>query len=439
MSVEASPPPDVDAADAADVSDAPPDARFVPKTVNAEPIFTGPDRQRTPPTWNAHLPKLVGDDTFLYAAHTHFPDATDARFAVIMRRARSGGAWTEVARITYPHQPPGLVMDRSQKLHMIFDCLRPGSVDVTCFPGGAGTTGVDSRFYHLIFSSRDGAGALRFDAYANYDEYTAKSNGYQGIGTTADGVTLWSLANDSWGRVIQYRGEDGKSGTITTLTRPDTYLLYPIMASHPVEGSKQLLLYMGEFDPKGGTNAGYPASTGYGGNLSALSEAFRLTPSTLVKPGEVGSYPSDVIWDASGTLYVLSYRVDGASCTELRRFDGGLAAKPKVVSLGCLETYAKMQFARDGTLFVLVSGAAGSGAIMRLGMSLDRGDTFTWSTLTIVGLPSNGDDRWFGATPVKPYTSPKLYDPDRFLFFFSGADASYGAKHSYLGSIALAP
>src|SRR5579883_2303317 len=83
---------------------APPDAGtptpYVPAAAQAELIFTGPQGVATPPTWNAHLPKLAGDGAFLYAAHTHFPDAVAARFTAILRRPAAGGAWTEAARIS---------------------------------------------------------------------------------------------------------------------------------------------------------------------------------------------------------------------------------------------------------------------------------------------------------------------------------------------------
>src|SRR5512147_36726 len=65
---------------APEVADTLPDvvAPFVPTSVNAELVFSGPSRQKTPPTWNAHLPKLVGDDAFLYAVHTHFTEDTSS-------------------------------------------------------------------------------------------------------------------------------------------------------------------------------------------------------------------------------------------------------------------------------------------------------------------------------------------------------------------------
>lgn len=400
------------------------DALFEPSGVTAERIFTGPVRVKTPPTWNAHLSKLVADDKYFYAVHTHYPDATADRFAVVMRRAREGGPWTEVSRVLYPHQPPGVVMDRNQQMHMVFDCLRPGATDVTCFPGGAGTAGVASRFYHLTFSARDAAGALRFDTYANFNEWTAHSNGYHGL-ETSGALTVWSLADQTWGRVIQYRSEDGKTGSLT-LKRPDTYLLYPIHAGE--------ITYAGEFDPGGGTNAGYPASVVYDGNLETgfSYERMRLTPSTPVAPGAVGSYPSDVLVDDAG-VFILSYRVDGPNCTELRRFDTGFSNPPKVIPLGCIDNYAKMQLASDGTLYILASSSSNK---LRLGISRDRGDTFSWKDLPVTGV-TTGDVVFFGATPLKPYTSPRAFDPDRFVFFFSGTDATATAQHSYLGTIAL--
>jgi hypothetical protein len=388
------------------------DAPFqTPAQIRSELIFSGPSRVKTSAAWNANLPKLAGDDKFLYAVHTHFADDVATRFAAIVRR--SGTTWTEVARIAHPHQPPGVVMDSKNQLHLVFDCLRPALADVNCFQGGAGTAGVGSRFYHLVFSARDGAGALRFDTYANANEYTALSNGYHGLGVTAGGV-VWSLADASWKSVVM-------GATAATLARPDTYLLYPIHAPP--------WMYAGEFDPKSGTNAGYPASVAFEGE--PLSERFRLTPTTAVAAGAVGSFPSDIAFDDKGVAFILAYRVDGPRCTELRRFDDGPSKPPKVFSLGCIDNYAKLQISRDGTVWVLA--AAGDGK-MQLGWSRDRGATFEWKQLSITG---SGDARFYGATPIKPYTSPGIYDPDRLVFFFAGVDAAGEAQNSYLGTIVL--
>jgi hypothetical protein len=411
---------------------------FIPAAARAELIDTSPARVLTPPAWNAHSPKLAGDASFLYAVHTYFTDATDTRFAAILRRpaapAVGAGQWTEVARISYPHQPPGIVMDTSLALHMVFDCLRPGAVDVTCFQGGAGTGGNTSRFYHLVFAARDAAGALRFDTYTNANEWTTESNGYTGIGTTADGVTWWSLADSSWGRVVEW-SQGSQGGTVGTLTAGSAYLLYPIHAAHPTLGSKELVLYAGEFDPAGGNNASYLASTAYAGALGGLSPLFRRAPA-MPAPGSVAAYPSDVAFDANGTLYALSYLPgDGGQCTELLRFDGGLGAPPTILPVGCASDYATLHFSRAGVLYLLTD--ASTGAAVTIGASADRGKSWAWSTIPIVGLPASGDVQYHGFTPVKPYTSPGIFDADKLLFFFYGADATGGVENSYLGEIDL--
>ena len=415
--------------------DAPPDlsdaAPKLPARVFLEPIAESPAPTKTPPTWNAHLSKLVGDASFLYAVHTSFTEEVATRYAAIMRRARSGGPWTEVARVSYPHQPPGVVMDPSGTLHMVFDCLRPSTADVTCFAGGAGTSGVNSRFYHLAFGARDGASALRFDTYANWNEWTALSNGYHGIGLLADGTVVWALADAAWGRVVQYRTPSGATGTAATLTRPSTYLLYPILFGN--EATK-LGLFAGEFDPAGGTNAGYPAAALFTGSTTGLTERLRITPPTKVDPGAVGAYPSDIERADDGTVYALVYKKDADRCTELLRFDGGLAATPKPFSLGCLETYAKLQLSRSGLLYVLGSGDATG---MRLGVSGDRGATWTFGALAFDTPLGAGDVRIVGATLIKTYTSPKLHDPDVMTFFAAGLDAAGTSKRSYFGRVEL--
>ncbi|HQK20047.1 MAG TPA: hypothetical protein PLJ27_21490, partial [Polyangiaceae bacterium] len=79
------------------------------------------------------------------------------------------------------------------------------------------------------------------------------------------------------------------------------------------------------------------------------------------------------------------------------------------------------------------------GATISLGVSMDRGDSWTWHSVPITGLPSNGDIRYVGYTPVKPYTSPLTYEPNRWVVFFSGLDESNGSVHSYVGEMDLAP
>lgn len=403
---------------------------FVPTKVALEPIFESATPQKTPPTWNAHLSKLVGDSSFLYAVHTSFSDDVASRWAAIVRRPRGGGSWTEVGRLSYVHQPPGVVLDPGGTLHLVFDCLRPSAADVTCFTGGAGTAGRTSRFYRLAFSSRGSDSALRFDTYANYNEWTAESNGYHSLGLLDDGTVVFSLADSSWNRVVQYRTKAGDAGTIATLSRPSTYLLYPIAFGGP----SALGFFAGEFDPKGGTNAGYPAATIFSGTLTGLTERLKIEPLTTVGPGEIGAYPSDVEVAPDGTVYALVYRRNGDQCTELLRFDGGLGATPARTFVGCFETYAKLQLARDGRLFLLTSGDS---AGMKLGISADRGATFTFGTLAFDKPLGAGDVHVIGATPVKRSSSPLLHDPDVFTFFAAGLDASGTSKRSYLGTIRL--
>lgn len=122
-------------------------------------------------------------------------------------------------------------------------------------------------------------------------------------------------------------------------------------------------------------------------------------------------------------------------CTELIRDDAGLGAAPTIFGVGCFGTYTQLQFTGDGTLYLLA--ASGSGAQVRLGRSDDQGETWSFQDVVIQGLPPNGDVRYFGMTPIKPYTSPDIYDPDQWVFLFSGADSAGLARHSYLGLLEL--
>jgi hypothetical protein len=426
--------------------DASPDSGpFVPSHVQAELIASGPVRVSTPPSWNAHLPKLVSDGTHYYAIHTHFTVAIAGRHAAILRRPVAGGSakkWVEVARVAYPHQPPGVVVDTKRQLHLVFDCLRPAGQAVSCFVGGAGTGTLTSRFYHLVFSARDTQGALRFDAYANHNDYAAHSNGYMGIGTTAAGDTVWALADASWQRVVQRQaGGAGPSTTIATLSAAPARLLYPIIGDVPqtatAGAARQLVLFAGEFDPQGGNNASYLAATAYRGPVAGpLVSFFRRTPGAPA-PGKVGTYPSALAVDPlTHTVNLVLYRLDaGGACeSELWRFDGGLAAAPTRRTLGCRSTYAKLQIASSGVYYLLDGG---SGGTLRLGVSADRGDSWSWRSLPIQGLPASaGDTSHFGAAPIAPFTAPLAYDADVLRFSFSGSDGG-GSRHSYFGEIAL--
>jgi hypothetical protein len=408
------------------------DAAPKPPVVHAELVAASPAGEATPPTWNAHLPKLAGDGVFLYAVHTYYPQAVAPRYAAIMKRRadQPGAAWTEAAKVLYPHQPPGIVIDTSARLHMVFECLRPAGADVECFQGGAGTAGMTSRFYHLVFSAHDTDGSLRFDTYANDNEFTQVPNGYDGIGTTASGVTWWSLADESWNRVVQWWSSGSAFGTGPVLSKPLYYLLYPIHASRP--DTSELVLYAGEFDPGGGNNASYDGSLAFSGSMSAMPELIERAPAAPV-PGTVNAYPSDVAFAPDGTAYLLSYLVKGAGqCTELIRYDNGFGQAPGIIDMGCVGNYSDLQVGAGGEIFLLTSG---TGANVKLGRSSDKGATWAWQDVPIEGLPSNGDVMWFGMTVIKPYTSPLIYDASRMAFFFSGYDASNLARYSYYGTV----
>jgi len=406
------------------------------RVVEAELIHSSEDGRTTPPTWNAHLPKLAADGRFLYAVHTEAADSVADRAATILRREVDGGAWESQAIVSYAHQPPSIVMDADGYLHMVFSCLQDSGNWTTCFQGGAGSGANTNRFYHLVFGVTDSDGGFDFTSYWNYDEFTANTNGYLGLGTTSDGVTWWSVNDTSWTRYVQYWASGADHGTLTTLSWVDHYLLYPIHGSHPELGSDSLALFAGVFDPEGGTNAGYPASALYAGDLAGLSMAATWEPDSAVSPGSVGAYPSAVAYGVDGTLYLLGYRVqDSGDCTELLRFDDGVDSAPVALSAGCLEPYAKLRVASDGTLYLLAS--AGGGESFTLGASTDEGESWAWADVAIEGLPDTDDITFFGATPLEHWHAPAAYDADRWLFLFSGYDANGLARHSYLGQLEL--
>src|SRR5207249_2429627 len=100
--------------------------------------------------------------------------------------------------------------------------------------------------------------------------------------------------------------------------------------------------------------------------------------------------------------------------TDLVLYDANLTAWPVISSVDTPGLYAKLQIARDGTFFVLAT--VSSGPSMTLGISTNGGATWAWQNIVIQGLPLNEDQRYYGMTPLKPYTSPLIYEHDRFVF-----------------------
>jgi hypothetical protein len=406
------------------------DARAVrvPSAITAELVYEAPAGARTPPTWNAHLPKLVGDDRDFYAVFTHYPEAVADRYAVVVRRPRAGGAWSEAARFASVHQPPGIVMTRARALHLAFDCLRaPGTGDVECFRGGAGTNGLVSRFYRLVFSARDAAGALRWDSYGNYSEWVAESNGYIGLAVAPDDHVHWSLLDASMNR-IAFRSDGGAGAPMHTLSEAGRPLLYPLAAWDRA----RLLLFAGEFDPRGGSNAGYPASSLYTLSAGAPSRILRVTPEVAVGAGMVGAFPSDLEVGDDGTLYALSYqRRADAACTTLFRSDR--ADRFVAIPVGCFDTYARLQLVDDHTLLLLASGA---GASLRVGVSADRGDTWRWTDVQVRGANAS-DVSLFGYTLIDPRSAPGVFQSRLVRMVFSGSDSAGLARRLYFAEWSL--
>jgi hypothetical protein len=394
----------------------------VPSEIAAEVVFESSAGAATPPTWNAHLPKLVGDDRFFYAVYTHAADAVSSRYAAVLRRARSGGAWTEVARFQNIHQPPGVVMTRAGALHVTFGCLRssPG-VDATCFAGGAGTNGLNNRYYRFVFSARDASGALRWDTYANYSEWTAESNGYAGIAVAPNDDVQWSLLDAAYNRVV-FRSSGAAGSTVATLSEAGRALLYPLSAW---DGARALL-FAGEFDRSGGSNAGYPASSLFSLGAGGAARVLRVVPEVPVGAGMIGAFPSDLEVTRDGTIYALAYqRRAGSVCTALFRSDGG--DRFDSVPVRCFDTYARLQLVDDGTL-VLV--ATGTGARVHVGVSTNRGDSWSWSDVAVRGTHP-ADVSIYGYTLIDPRSSPGIFQSNQVHMVFSGSDSGGLARRLY--------
>jgi hypothetical protein len=415
------PSPDSSSTDTADTSSHAPAP--LPSSATLEPLSTSPTGVATPPTWNANLPKLAGDGAFYYAVHTYYADDAASRYAEVLSRPASGGAWSVLATISYPHQPPGIVIDSAGRLHLVFVCQRPGSDDVTCFPGGAGTQGDTRRFYHLVFEARDAGGRLRADTYGNWDEWSGATNGYLGLGTTPDGITWWSLADSDWRRVVQSWAEGGDTDTLATLDFYPYYLLYPV---HAALSQRELLLFAGAFDPAGGNNAAYPSAVAFSG------DGARFVPTWSLYPGgsaSLAAFPDDALLDEAGAT-VLAYVDDGACDTLLA---SALGTEYEMESrLGCLGTYAKLH--RDGdALWLLAPAASPDWTVAR---SLDGGTTWESTSVSLDGLDP-GDVSLAGFTLLRPDTSPLAADPAVVRFFASGLAADGLAYRSYFGELRL--
>ena len=122
-------------------------------------------------------------------------------------------------------------------------------------------------------------------------------------------------------------------------------------------------------------------------------------------------------WHLDLSSAIPSHPLPSNVTTDLALYDANLTAWPVISSVGTPGLYAKLQIARDGTFFVLA--AAASGPSMTLGISTNGGDMDLAEYLD-QGLPLNEDQRYYGMTPLKPYTSPLIYEHDRCLLLFRG-------------------
>jgi hypothetical protein len=407
----------------------------IPSEIAAQLVFEAPAATSTPATWNAHLPKLTADQYNFYVNYSFETPETAPRYSAVLVRARAGGAWREAARFRYQHQPLGMVMDRAGALHVAFDCLQlaPG-MDGLCFQGGASSAGLASRFYHLVFSARNNSNELRFDTYANHSEWTAQSNGYIGIAVAPNDTVEWSLADSGWRRHVQrFRSVPQPAGPV--LTALPRYLLYPINAWTSEFG----LMFVGEFDPAGGNNAGYPASTLYATRAGESASVLRILPDAPVAAGEVGVFPSDLDVARDDTIYALAYVKSGMvdHCTKLFRIERGLLfgarANASEFAMGCLDSYAQLQLVDEQTLVVL---SAANGHNVRLGWSTDRGATWEWRTVPITGI-NPADIAINSWTLLDDRNSPREFRADRIAMVFTGVQAGNSFRRMYFAEFAL--
>jgi hypothetical protein len=402
---------------------------FVPPAMLlAERIAVEEEGAPTPATWNAHLPKLTGDGTHLYAVHGFAADAFAERRATVLSRPAAGGPWSTWLSIDHPVQPPGVTIDNAGRLHVLFACIEDGS-GTDCVEGIA-PDGLSYRFVHLVFSARAPDGLLRSDRFANIETFSADTYGYMGLGTTPEGSTWWSLVDLEWNRVVQAMGADGSTWKVDTLSSPEGYLLYPVLGA----GAAGWVHHVGVFDPSGGDSAAYPAALTHHTTGTGLALLAEHRPVVEPPAGSLAAFPSDVAFDLDDALLTLTYLDEGdGRCSSLHRYDAGIGAAPTVIEVGCFDNYAQLQVSSTGTYYVL----EGTGSTdLRIAWSTDRGVHWQHADVPVVGIDPR-DVTLYGWTALKSYTAPLAYEPDRMVFMFSGIDAKGVARNSYFGSLEL--
>jgi len=388
----------------------------------------------TASTWNPHLPKFVSDGTWEYAVFTRYIgiDGYPYRSAWISkRRVGPGTEWEgEERQITNVHQHPGIALDRAGNLHVVFDCLP----DSQCLPGGFGA-GSAPRFYDAIFPSQ-GPGnptQLGVDHYLKFEQPTAWSNGYIGIGTDPTvNRTFVSLASDTtfqgtyaWDQVLFRADIFNPPLRYSPHQFPPSDVGY---AQIPISPTGKRYFIVNElrwdwqtFQPSLPIREPLRSFAYNGFALYTASPGLRLRKkSSISNPDGTNSFVAfeDSSFGPGGRLYVLYNKkpaVNGVCSYLLRETSPGSGTFPrKPLPVGCHDVdYPQLQVDSAGTINILEANG------LNLVVSQSRDGGLTWRQYTrtvpisngVDGVPegSNGVNN---PTLIKPWNSPRGYNPN---------------------------
>jgi hypothetical protein len=403
---------------------------IVPQAVTAEVVYSSSSRGAFSPLFEMSLPKLAADDAYYYAAHASLNASPDNRYVRVLRKRRDaapGASWESAAMLPRPGlQPAGLAMDALDRLHVVFQCTRDqgGAIEIDIGGGGGDRcfstfdAGSGARAWHVTFSTRAGD-VLRFDdPFGSTSESMDESNGNFGLGVATDRV-WWSTLGPSGERVVRASDSPGMWSEVTLPALASDRIAVEPLFARALTGGRDALLLAGEWDTS--QNA-LVAAAGFTSMQFAMSEVVRRDVS--------GALPLDVAYEPDGTIVVLA--ASGTS-EEILRFDNGLGAAPIVLPIE-VSGSARLQINSRGHWYLL---DAGSGQTVSLRTSVDRGATWTEHPVAIAGLPQGtGETSFEHFTPLEPHSAAKAYDPDRFVFLFTGK-SSQGYRTTYLGTMNL--
>lgn len=408
-------------------------------TVTDRLITADSQKVKTPCTWNAHLPKLVTDGVWSYAAFTRYTPAPSGRVSWIYK-AKGAGSWSYAGRqLSAVHQPPGLALDTKGWLHVAFDC----QAGFTCSTAGV-AAGATTRFFDLIFFKHNADGSLFLgDTFANHNEYSGASFGYMGVGVDPVGgaahVSLATSGQQStkshWTQQIFAAGAASPARTtVPKVSGAGANTLYPQLAFTP---GGALFLSVGELVP------GWTSSAQYS-HVALFKRAAGGGALTKVFSDSVSSpdgstrrvYTSDLALSSTGKVYFLYLKLPAdalGNCSYLvRELASGAFSAP--LGLGCFGSYTQLQLDSKDNLHLLTA----AGKQLKLLRSVDGGKSFAAHLVTLK-QPAAGTAYLQGPTLVKPWSSPKGYDPDVLYGLYSGADASHDSWYAGSFSIKLNP